>query len=342
MLMIVTWLGILIIPAAVLLAMMARGRRLTNVPACPRCHHCVQGLAAPTCPECGNDFASSGVITSDRQPISRSLRVLALLLLFIGGYLLAMTLTFGRLNGFIFRNFEPTHWVSGVKTTTLQFGKGPIKKISVAYPGWLDPDQVVQEGTNDPKWKHPTPFPLRLTVTSTDGTTGELFIDPGENMYALQMVQTTGPSTAPGSLIARVPKTDLTAALGTWMVDENLSESPDSPAIEVTDLLVMKMAEAAKAFETGKPGASLWRSPAIWDDEASAAAYSRYMQDPIITGQGSSGGGGYLREDVVQPWMLLTPVWIVLWGLIAIFTIRPGARVEPWTAMAGAAATDPV
>lgn len=344
MLGVIFWLAVVVCPCLLILGILVRGRRCPELPACPRCRHCVRGHPGSTCSECGCDLLERGVVESRRKRVGRGWRLLALLALAVIGFYFASALTWGLVGEFLFWNITPRWWHGGSSHMEISHLKrGPVTRIRVTYPGWIDPDvsTLNRSGTGSSmkskrvEWLHGQEFPVRLDLTPVDGPTRAVLIEREGAQFELRAMPSPNGPDRPGRVIATTTKDQLQATIGSWLVEEGLAQTPETPIAGLADHMVVKMAKAASEYEsspanaTTAPGSfspgDIWDSTE-WDKQVA------YRDAVGWKGLSSSGGMSSIRDtQYVQPWMVLAPIWVLLWIIIGLFVLLPGTRMSPWT-----------
>ena len=328
-LVLIGWLFLASIPCMVVLFFYARGRRLTEVPACPKCRHCVRESPDSHCPECGNDLSASGVLDKLYiQPDRSSKAGIVLLLLFVG--LIPAGIIANR-SAHLFTNLhigveERLSGIQNIEVNILPNANyaGPVRTIIVTWPGWFPPS-TVDTSYNDPEWVHPGIFPTRVSMTTEDGKMHDILISNERGRLELNESPSTPDAEQMGSLISSGDPGSLQKQLDSWMMDQNLAGIQDQTFRDLCDYLVQIMLDADSFLKHGAASTGFvlpWR----WKEDP--VPYRDYQQKLRIVGLTSGGTDGYSQTNAINPIFILLLAWILVWTIVSLVTLMAASRTR--------------
>ncbi|MCH2132748.1 MAG: NOB1 family endonuclease [Phycisphaerales bacterium] len=301
---------VVLVPFGAMFLFALRWTRIGDLPACPSCRQCVRGTSGEICPECGNDLQRTGVITSRWRVKTRGKRLSLLLTHAISGFIV-LFLVAGTM-------VTPSWYYRGQWTVSYAVTQGPIQQIDVQYPGWYGPD-TGRSSNGNPTWTYPADMPIRLAVTSSNGTSHELLIEPRGKQFEFRAVP---PSAGPlGPVLSSTQSSSLREVLGDWMIEHDLTTSVQSPEAHLVDQVVFLMAQA---IPQANPGIAVWyRIPPL----PPTLHVNVPGAKPPTT---ASNAGGGSRHDAAAAFRLLFPPWLLAWIIIGLFTLVPRPGTDEW------------
>ncbi len=307
----------LIIMAAVLW-LMIRGRRVPDVPACPRCRYCVRQLQGCICSECGHDLCSSGVLSGDRVPVARWIRGLLVVLLAVvlwATYALTTFTLFQDLADALFGR-QVDHSGDYAVEIGFQPQSSEIYSVRVAmHSPDFNPSEIQEH------WNHQLPMHVRIRWHDDrqqllllvpighdqDGVT-DWRLEPEPALYRFQ------PSMK-DLYPKEVESNHLDEQVALWMAEAGpLTDSWD-PARFVLSRIVSQM-QLVHQREISTISTS-----DVLGESALAQAFSRVGGTLVVRS----------ASRVSALWFIWSS-WIVIWLIVLIVVLIPGVRYEAWPA----------
>ena len=298
--------------------LMIRGRRVSDVPACPSCRYCVRDLQGCICPECGHDLCSSGVLAGSRIPVARWIRGLFVVLLAV-----VLFATYARITFTPFQDLADALFGRQVDHSgdyAVEIGFQPqaseVHSVRVAMHG-PDVDLSQLQGL----WNHQLPMHVRIQWHDgrqqllllvpighdQDGVT-DWRLEPEPALYRFQpSMKTLYPK--------EVESNHLDAQVALWMAEAGPLSDPSDPTRFILGRMVSKMQLVHQREKTTIDMSE------VFGESDPAMAFSRI--------------GGTLMvqsESRVSAFWLIVSSWIVLWLIVLILVLIPGVRYEAWPA----------
>ena len=318
-------LGLLLListPGIVILFIYARGKRLDEVPACPRCRHCVREIPDSHCPECGHDLSTTGVITEPFLRPRRPLRLRALAICFVLSLCLAAMMIGRGASNLTTSLVGIQERLSGIKSMDVNLlpnanYSGPVRQITVAWPGWLDPAQIVETTNADPEWIHPGIFPTRLSLTTEDGGTHEILVTHSGDRIELNQASSSPMADEMGPLVSSGDSSSLQQQLESWMQEKQLAGNDGQSFINLSQHLVQNMLDADAAFRNGAAGTGLMLP------STSTPEFQHFQQQLRLVGLASGGNSGYARMNAspTLSFFILLTAFVLVWIPIAVIVL---------------------
>lgn len=308
--------GIFLIIMAAVLWLMIRGRRVSDVPACPSCRYCVRDLQGCICPECGHDLCSSGVLAGSRIPVARWIRGLFVVLLAV-----VLFATYARITFTPFQDLADALFGRQVDHSgdyAVEIGFQPqaseIYSVRVAMHGPDFHPSELQE-----RWNHQLPMHVRIRWHDDrqqllllvpighdqDGVT-DWRLEPEPALYRFQ------PSMK-DLYPKEVSSNHLNEQVALWMTEAGPLTDPWDPARFVLSRIVSQM-QLLHQREI-----STIDNHDLLGESAQAQSYSR-MGGNLVT---------FTKSRVSSFWLICS-TWIVLWLIVLIAVLIPGVRYEAW------------
>ncbi|MDG2054678.1 MAG: hypothetical protein P8J86_08215 [Phycisphaerales bacterium] len=305
-----------IIMAAVLL--MIRGRRVSDVPACPSCRYCVRDLQGCICPECGHDLCSTGVLTGSRIPVARWIRGLSVVLLAVVLFATYARVTFTPFQDLADALFGRQVDHSGDYAVEIGFQpqSSEVRSVRVAMHG---PDVNLSELKE--LWNDQLPMHVRIQWHDDrqqllllvpighdqDGVT-DWRLEPEPALYRFQ------PSMK-DLYPKEVESNHLDEQVAQWMAEAGPLTDPWDPARFVLSRIVSKI-QLVHQRETS----TIYMSDVLGESSL-ALAFSRIGGTMMVQS----------ASRVPALWLIFSS-WIVIWLIVLIAVLIPGVRYEAWPA----------
>jgi hypothetical protein len=268
-----------------------------------------------------------GVITSKRQPASRWLRLL--LVLVLAAVFSPVWMLFGSwLMGSLLESMFPVAYqVGGQYESSIRLRGTPVSGIAVVYPGWT-PDSLLQS-QGGAEWIHPQLFLLRLNITMLDGSIHSVLIDPRQietqQLVSLRPIPPPNANELAEPTLDSQPVADEDHMIGEWMVRQGIVLEPNEA---VTVLAARMVAASQLAALEGLQNESDWfDTPVLRIDELFAGLDTLL---PHYGGRGTVGSGGTMTVANPGLTLFLWGVYPLLVGIVAVLVLLPGARTDPW------------